>query len=369
MNNFVIFPSVFLEVKKFHSPEGGRGVKNMARTSSAIRFLTQLWLCLLSFYAGTLFGAHSCLERDPLPSEPSQKKLQSISQDIPIQGSDRADDVLHSKMLKPKKTKRIPDSMRSIGNGFARTSKDEFIKFFDFGIPYDRPKADTSDVLIIYQSDRSLPETHKDEIVWHSDGQIPKLHVEEATANCDQMNVILTKLPDSNPQCVAIMANYQSYHIQRWMRLPETQTRSALNRTLPLRHVSRGDGSNGIKAYKPPRKEDIMASVDMLKVYLNSLERTLDLLKPIAERVARDKTIIVMTCNFGQSELLLNFVCSARARGFDLSNVLVFVTDRETKEIAEAVGLETFFDEKVRNSSPVPKAVVLSTASSINFLF
>jgi len=212
--------------------------------------------------------------------------------------------------------------MRSIGNGFARTSKDEFIKFFDFGIPYDRPKADTSDVLIIYQSDRSLPETHKDEIVWHSDGQIPKLHVEEATANCDQMNVILTKLPDSNPQCVAIMANYQSYHIQRWMRLPETQTRSALNRTLPLRHVSRGDGSNGIKAYKPPRKEDIMASVDMLKVYLNSLERTLDLLKPIAERVARDKTIIVMTCNFGQSELLLNFVCSARARGFDLSNVL-----------------------------------------------
>ena len=112
-----------------------------------------------------------------------------------------------------------------------------------------------------------------------------------------------------------------------------------------------------------------MASVDMLKVYLNSLERTLDLLKPIAERVARDKTIIVMTCNFGQSELLLNFVCSARARGFDLSNVLVFVTDRETKEIAEAVGLETFFDEKVRNSSPVPKAVVLSTASSINFLF
>jgi hypothetical protein len=35
------------------------------------------------------------------------------------------------------------------------------------------------------------------------------------------------------------------------------------------------------------------------------------------------KTVVVMTCNHGQSELLLNFVCSTKARGFDLTNVLV----------------------------------------------
>ena len=56
---------------------------------------------------------------------------------------------------------------------------------------------------------------------------------------------------------------------------------------------------------------------------------------------------MVLTCNHGQSELLMNFVCSAHARGFDLKNVLVFPTDFETKELAEGMGLATFYDEKV----------------------
>ena len=38
----------------------------------------------------------------------------------------------------------------------------------------------------------------------------------------------------------------------------------------------------------------------------------------------KGKTVIVMTCNRGQSELLMDFACSARARGLDLQNVVVF---------------------------------------------
>jgi hypothetical protein len=52
-------------------------------------------------------------------------------------------------------------------------------------------------------------------------------------------------------------------------------------------------------------------------------------------------------CNFGQSELLLNFACNARAKGLDIGNVLVFATDQETKTLAESVGLTAYFDERV----------------------
>jgi hypothetical protein len=55
----------------------------------------------------------------------------------------------------------------------------------------------------------------------------------------------------------------------------------------------------------------------------------------------------------GQSELLINFVCSARRRGFDLGHILVFPSDEETKEIAEGLGLATYFD--VNNLGNLPK--------------
>ena len=70
-------------------------------------------------------------------------------------------------------------------------------------------------------------------------------------------------------------------------------------------------------------------------------------LKGVAKRVARDNTIIVLTCNMGQSELLMNFVCNAKAKGLDVGNVLVFPTDEETKDLAEGLGLATFHDDRV----------------------
>ena len=54
-----------------------------------------------------------------------------------------------------------------------------------------------------------------------------------------------------------------------------------------------------------------------------------------------------MVSNFGQSELLVNFVCSARSRGLDISSVLVFATDLETKALAESLGLTAFYDKRV----------------------
>jgi hypothetical protein len=49
-----------------------------------------------------------------------------------------------------------------------------------------------------------------------------------------------------------------------------------------------------------------------------------------------------MVCNFGQSELLFNFVCSARARGLDLSKILLFATDEDIIDLATNLGIAVF---------------------------
>ena len=323
--------------------------------------LSSIVPCLLSFYAGALWGAHASLERDLLdprlkdttrrfsggpvgrhPIDTAGAKSSSESDgESNLRGPPTESASIH---VGDKINRRIPASMRRVADGIARTSKEDFVKLYDFGIPYDRPQADMADVLLLYQTEHALPDKMKDETVWNM-GDIPILSAADATRNCQQMNVMLTKLPDSNAQCIAIMANYQSYHIQRWMRLPKSG--GGLDANLPLRLVSRGDAGNGRKSYKAPRSEDLRATFDMLRTYMSSLNDVLTELKPIAERVAKDNTIVVMTCNFGQSELLMNFACSAKARGLDLSNVLVFVTDAQTKAIAEGLGLVAFFDETV----------------------
>ena len=83
-------------------------------------------------------------------------------------------------------------------------------------------------------------------------------------------------------------------------------------------------------------------------------------LKPLASMVAKRDTIVVHVCNLGQSELLMNFICNSRARGFDISSVLVFATDVETQKIAEALGVASFHDAKVGR-----RAVVLVVIVSI----
>ena len=58
-------------------------------------------------------------------------------------------------------------------------------------------------------------------------------------------------------------------------------------------------------------------------------------------------TVTVMVSNFGQSELLINFVCAAKSRNLDISSIIVFATDIETKELAEGLGLVAFYDKWV----------------------
>jgi hypothetical protein len=218
----------------------------------------------------------------------------------------------------------------------------------DLGVPMDQPNVGDSDVLILYNRRQSLPRRYaraaKDSSSSSSSSSpIPQLKIEEAVQNCDYVNVILTDKGSRN-QCIAIVPQYESYHIQKWMRLGKRK----VERSEPLRMVPRGTQSNGVNQFLPPTKRDMTKNWEMLTNYFAAFHDALRELKPLVEKVATaHRTVIVMVCNFGQSELLVNFVCSARSRNLKLSSILVFATDLETKELAETLGLTAFYDERV----------------------
>jgi hypothetical protein len=86
----------------------------------------------------------------------------------------------------------------------------------------------------------------------------------------------------------------------------------------------------------------------MLKYFTHLTEMQAEL-KATLSKIAIDNSVIVLTVNKGQSELLINWVCSARSKGFDLKNAIIFPTDQFSKDVATGLDLATFYHEEVRH--------------------
>jgi hypothetical protein len=228
----------------------------------------------------------------------------------------------------------------------ARTSKLDFFEEMDIGVPMDLPKEKDSDVLILYSHVKTLPYGFSKAVKEHPNS-IPPVNMKRAVENCEYVNVILTA-HDNRNQCVAIVPQYESHHVQKWMRIGP----KGIDKKEDLKLVSRGQQSNGRNQFEPPSKVDMKKNWDMLRSYFDAFDDVMKELKPLAEKVATKRgTVTVMVCNFGQSELLVNFVCSARSRKMDISSILVFATDTETLDLATSLGLTAFYDERVRTST------------------
>lgn len=235
--------------------------------------------------------------------------------------------------------------MEKLFAGAARVNRDDFLKRFDLGVPLDHTTPGNQEAMIMYHHERSLSSVQKGDAA--RDGPMPLLTVDDATANCDVLKIVLTE-PNKPRQCLAIVGQWESYHVHKYMRLPPDNIRTGVDQALPLRNVARTHSTNkGISQIIPKPFNVDTYDQKVLVPYLTHLKSTLAKLKPIAASVARDKTIVVLVCNLGQSELLVNFICSSKARGFNLSNILVFCTDAETQKIAEALGVKTFYDSVV----------------------
>ncbi|KAL7537354.1 hypothetical protein ACHAWF_005735 [Thalassiosira exigua] len=342
--------------------------------------LSMFLVSSVSFYGGVLLG----LQMDSCPSSAAAgsdnngnaedfdaRVREEVARRMASESTGR-DDKPASKTKRSKTDKkkddgrqrRFPKTISKIASGASLISKNDFLSKFDYGIPKPPSKRDhesdpgKDDVLLLYSTEKALPDVSTGVVYTNEDGNdasIPHMSAQDATKNCGGLNVIFTETRGDVHQCIAIVGNYESYHIQRWLRI-SPDSGSKMDEKLPLAAVGRGMQSNGMDKFSAPSDEYAMQNQALLETYFDRLKDTLEALKPMAKACAgTDNTVIVMVCNTGQSDLLINFICSSQARGFGevvKEKVLVFATDEGVLKIARALGLRVFYDEKVRFAMP-----------------
>lgn len=244
---------------------------------------------------------------------------------------------------------RFSKGMDKLFVGASRVDRDEFAKRFDLGVPLDKTQDGNNEVLLLYSNQKSLPDGSNitkglEEAMISGNAELPLLNVPDATMHCDTLKIILTE-PRKVRHCMAVMGQWESYTIHKYMRLPPDNIRTGLDGKLPLRKVARTHSNKGKTQIIPKNNIVEQYGREILAQYLISLPGVLNKLKVVAKKVAKDNTILVMVCNYGQSELLVNFICNCKSIGVDLSRLLVFATDLETKALADGLGVSTFYDD------------------------
>ncbi|KAL7543831.1 hypothetical protein ACHAWF_007465, partial [Thalassiosira exigua] len=271
-------------------------------------------------------------------------------------------------------------SIQHFAQGLARVSKDDLMTTFDFGVPQTRV-AENLDALILYNHRGALPSDENVAAAARYEDPskpLPLLSASQATENCDAMNVITIDSPGNKRQCYALIGGqYQGYNVQRWMRVPPSRAASIAgygagrgkpDPSLPLTHVSRAYTASGREEFPVPQTRHVQMHREKLLTYLTEVEDVKRRLKALLTKMDR-RAVVVLTCNKGQSELLMNFACSARARGFDLSQVLVFPTDAETRDLALGMGLHAFYEEKLMATVPKSEAKTYGDGTFTRVMF
>eukprot|EP00978_Attheya_sp_CCMP212_P010841 scaffold26338_cov49-Attheya_sp.AAC.10 len=235
--------------------------------------------------------------------------------------------------------------------GIAQVDKTELFAAFDNGFPESHGiNRGSEEAFILYSGTPAMPTDAKlqRKIIYDDGVGVPVTDVAKATENCETLNFVTTQAYRGAAQCLVIAGHYESYHVRKWMRKKPGEE---------LQLVGRGyQGAAKPDEFTPPKERALALNRERLQKYLNTLKDLEQDLKPILKRIAKRKTVIVMVCNKGQSDLLMNFVCSSKARGFDISQILLFATDDETQKLATSLGLESYFDKRNFDDMPTEEA-------------
>jgi len=184
-------------------------------------------------------------------------------------------------------------------SGLQFVDRDDFATTFDSGVPLDETTKGNDRVLILYSDPKAFPTKKNEEGL---------LSAVDATSNCKNLHVVLTH--DRQEQCIAIMGQYESFHIQKFMRVGDQGFgKGKADANLPLKYASRGHQQNGRISAKIPSRDATREHWENLVSYLQTLDKALEDLEPVLKQVVGDdenNTVIVLVCNFGQSELLFN---------------------------------------------------------------
>ena len=308
--------------------------------------LTVLIAALLAFYAGLTIGsatAHqACANEEQIIQQRIQRALQKQAQ---------AQQQQQQQAPPPDASDtdpRFPTTVSDIATGMAVVDRDDFASYLNLGVPLDATTEHNAQVLLLYQNAGSVPSSNPFRATAAVSAVPPPdmPSVQDAVASCDYLNLILSDHNHNRNQCWAIMGQYEAFHVQKYMRVVEGQP---VHSGAPLKLVNRGYQASGRKSMKTPSAAQSAQYWGILQTYLATLDDVLTRLAPVAAAAAGngDTTIIVMVCNAGQSELLLNFLCAAAHRHIaDLKHVLIFATDPYTYDLVTELQLpvHVFYD-------------------------
>mmetsp|Transcript_55015 Transcript_55015/g.61462 ORF Transcript_55015/g.61462 Transcript_55015/m.61462 type:complete len:579 (+) Transcript_55015:49-1785(+) len=236
---------------------------------------------------------------------------------------------------------------------YATVPRKKFNDMVDMGVPVDYTKDGAEDVLVLYTSTESLPKN----MGWHNDKI--GLDASKALENCHTVKVILHDPAEKgHERCIAIVPQWESYTVHKWMRV-EPRNVTSVDLNYPLKNVPRSRQANGkVLGYGVPTKLGIANSYELLVDYLQNLDRVLADLRTFLRKIMRKasnpsaNTLVILTCNKGQSIMFQNFVCNARAKELDLSHIVMFATDEATVKLSNDLGIHVWYDEAIFGSMP-----------------
>jgi hypothetical protein len=249
-----------------------------------------------------------------------------------------------------------PPSLQRVFLDYATTPRVEFLENLDLGVPLDKTVQGAEDALILYNSKQALPKNTK-----HNQRHFR--NSTDAVMNCQTVKIVLVDPHDFShrarkPECLALVPQWSSPHIYKYMRLPEDDGdkngKGKLDPKLPLRYVSRTHGDAGKNhAYVPSLHDDTLPSLEILSEYVHELPHAQQRLRALLNSTHKKDPLIVMTCNKGQSELLVNFVCSARSRNLPLDRIILFATDTTTYKLCQDLHLSyCYYDSTLFGDIP-----------------
>jgi hypothetical protein len=241
----------------------------------------------------------------------------------------------------------FPPTLATMVMDYGTVDRVEFLNHLDIGIPIDGSKTGSEDVLLLYASEGALPNPIS--------GNLLHMDATSALEHCQTLRVILTEPAErgKSNKCTAIVPQWESSNIYKYMRVPPVGTQSSKSKigvqdAFPLRYVSRSHSDKNQAQQIPDYRMETEPSFKVLVEYLQALPKAHEEMGELLLRngggggLVHNKKIplIVQVCNKGQSELLMNFVCSAKARGLDTSRIFLFATDLYTYDLCQKLDLK-----------------------------
>lgn len=177
----------------------------------------------MSFFAGTLFALSASLDK-------CASSAGSTQSGDPLRSLKTADAGLAAALKAASDGNGndgplFPPEVEKFAVGMIRTPKADFTSVFDLGVAVDLPKKGDENVLILYSRRGAMPTSKQ--ATSKTSSSIDLVGTADAVENCDYLNMILTHHDGVRQQCLAIVPQYESYHIQKWMRVPSDGTAAA----------------------------------------------------------------------------------------------------------------------------------------------